>query len=325
MKDGFGREINYLRISVTDKCNLRCQYCMPSQGVDYMPHEAVLTLEEIYRVVRIMESLGVRKLRFTGGEPLVRKNLVKLIGDVNGLAGIRDIAMTTNGVLLKAKIDALKDAGLKRVNISLDTRDKKVFERITGYDGLNCVLESIDAALEREIQVKLNCVPCRELNASEIETLAALAQEKDVDVRFIELMPIGCGKEFHGISSEEILERLERRYGTAKRAPDAKKSETAQYYLFEGFRGRVGFISPMSHKFCSACNRVRLTVEGRLKLCLHYDNGVELKPLLREGRSDDEIRECIVEAVKQKPKAHAFSENQIEEKEDQRKMVQIGG
>ncbi|MDE7206959.1 MAG: GTP 3',8-cyclase MoaA [Lachnospiraceae bacterium] len=325
MKDGFGREIDYLRISVTDKCNLRCRYCMPEQGVEFMPHEAVLTLEEIFRVVRIMETLGVRKIRFTGGEPLVRKNLVKLIGDVNGLAGIRDIALTTNGVLLKEKIDALKDAGLRRVNISLDTRDRNIFERITGYDRLNCVLESIDAALERGIQVKLNCVPCRELNASEIETLAAFAQEKDVDVRFIELMPIGCGKDFHGISSGEILERLEQKNGTARKAPDAKKGETAQYYLFEGFRGRIGFISPMSHKFCSVCNRVRLTVEGRLKLCLHYDNGIELKPLLREGRSDDEIRECIVEAVKKKPEAHAFSEKQVAEKEDQRKMVQIGG
>lgn len=325
MKDGFGREIDYLRISVTDKCNLRCKYCMPEQGVAFMPHEAVLTLEEIYRVVRIMESLGVRKLRFTGGEPLVRKNLVKLIGDVNSLAGIEDIAITTNGILLKDKIDALKDAGLKRVNISLDTCDRNVFERITGYDGLDCVLESIDAALDRGMQVKINCVPCRELNEPEIESLAELAREKDVDVRFIELMPIGCGKDFHGISSGEILERLELRYGAAQKMPSEMKSETAQYQLFEGFRGRIGFISPMSHKFCSACNRVRLTVEGRLKLCLHYDNGVELKPLLREGRSDDEIRERIAEAVKKKPEAHAFSEKQIKEKEDQRKMVQIGG
>lgn len=325
MKDGFGREIDYLRISVTDKCNLRCRYCMPEQGVEFMPHEAVLTLEEIYRVVRIMEKLGVRKIRFTGGEPLVRKNLVKLIHDVNGLAGITDIAMTTNGVLLKEEMEALRDAGLKRVNISLDTLDRKVFERITGFDALERVMESIDAAFDKGLQVKLNCVPCRELNETEIETLAGLAQEKNVDVRFIELMPIGCGRHFHGISSEELLERLERKYGTATRISSAIISETAQYYLFEGFRGRIGFISPMSHKFCSACNRVRLTVEGQLKLCLHYENGIELKPLLRSGKSDEEIRECIVEAVKRKPKAHAFSEDLPDEKEDQRKMVQIGG
>jgi len=298
---------------------------MPKQGVDFVPHDEVLTLEEIYKVVRIMESLGVHKVRFTGGEPLVRKNLVKLIRDVNDLAGITDIAMTTNGVLLNEKIDELKDAGLKCVNISLDTRDRKVFERITGCDALDRVLESIDAAIERGLRVKLNCVPCRELNEAEIEDLSELAREKNVDVRFIELMPIGCGKNFHGISSEELLERLERRYGCARKAPDAKKSETAQYYLFQGFQGRIGFISPMSHKFCNACNRVRLTAEGQLKLCLHYESGIELKPLLRAGRSDEEIRECIVEAVKRKPRAHAFSEDLPNEKEDQRKMVQIGG
>ncbi len=186
MKDGFGREIDYLRISVTDKCNLRCRYCMPKQGVEVLPHEEVLTLEEIFRVVRIMESLGVKKIRFTGGEPRVRKNLVKLIGDVNGLAGISDIAMTTNGLLLEGHIDALKQAGLKRVNISLDTLEPSVFEQITGYDGLARVLAAVDAALDRGMQVKINCVPCRELNDGGIEELAGLAREKAVDVRFIE-------------------------------------------------------------------------------------------------------------------------------------------
>lgn len=337
MKDGFGREIDYLRISVTDKCNLRCRYCMPPEGVDIIPHEEVLTLEEIYRIVRIMESLGVRKLRFTGGEPLVRKNLVKLISDVNSLCGIEDIAMTTNGVLLKENIGALKDAGLKRVNISLDTCDRDIFESITGYDGLGRVMESIDASLSMGLQVKLNCVPCREFNEGEIEALAQLAKEKNLDVRFIELMPMGCGKSFHGIASGEILERLKRKYGTYQKVPAAKRSETAQYYLFEGFQGRIGFISPMSHRFCSECNRIRLTVEGRLKLCLHYNDGIELKPLLREGKSDEEIRECIAAAVRDKPKEHAFLKmafselvgnhvgNEIDNHTDKRKMVQIGG
>lgn len=325
MKDGFNREIDYLRISVTDKCNLRCQYCMPKQGVAFMPHEDVLTLEEIYRVVRIMESLGVRKVRFTGGEPLVRKNLVKLIGDVNSLAGISDIAMTTNGVFLKEHIDALKQAGLKRVNISLDTCDREVFERITGYDGLDCVMESIDAALDQGMRVKLNCVPCRELNEPEIVPLAKLAQKKSVDVRFIELMPIGCGKDFHGMPSKEILERLEQQYGAAKKEQPEGKSETAQYYRFAGFCGRIGFISPMSHQFCGECNRVRLTVDGQLKLCLHYDNSLALKPLLRKGAGDDEILERIAAAVKAKPRAHSFSDTTVREHEEKRKMVQIGG
>ncbi len=325
MKDGFGREIDYLRISVTDKCNLRCRYCMPKQGVAVMPHEEVLTLEEIFRVVRIMESLGVKKIRFTGGEPLVRKNLVKLIGDVNGLAGISDIALTTNGLLLERYIDALKQAGLKRVNISLDTLEPSVFEQITGDDGLARVLAAVDAALDRGMQVKINCVPCRELNDGGIEELAGLAREKAVDVRFIELMPIGCGKNFHGISSEEILERLERQNGAAKKELPTGQSETAQYYAFDGFQGRIGFISPMSHKFCGECNRVRLTVDGQLKLCLHYDNGLALKPLLRQGAEDDEIRERIAAAVKEKPRAHSFSDKKAQEHEEKRKMVQIGG
>lgn len=337
MKDEFGREINYLRISVTDKCNLRCRYCMPPEGVAAMPHEEVLTLEEIYRLVRIMEPLGIKKLRFTGGEPLVRKNLVKLIGDVNSLAGIEDIAMTTNGVLLKENIDALKQAGLKRVNISLDTCDRDIFEHITGYDGLGRVMESIDAALDAGMQVKLNCVPCRELNEGEIETLAQLAYDKPLDVRFIELMPIGCGKSFHGIASGEILARLKHKYGIYQEVPVVKRSETAQYYLFDGFQGRIGFISPMSHRFCSACSRIRLTVEGRLKLCLHYNDGIELKPLLRQGKSDEEIREWIAAAVRNKPREHAFlkvafselvgnhAEDASDNHTDKRKMVQIGG
>lgn len=327
MRDGFGREIDYLRISVTDKCNLRCGYCMPKQGVDSMPHEEVLTLEEIYRVVRIMEPLGVKKLRFTGGEPLVRKNLIKLIRDVDSLEGIKDIAMTTNGILLREQLGALKNAGLKRVNISLDTCDPGTYERITGCDGLEAVLESIDAALDSGMQVKLNCVPCRELNGDDMEAVAGLARDKSMDVRFIELMPIGCGKSFHGIPSGEILERLKSSYGDYRKAPAGKASETAQYYLFEGFQGRIGFISPMSHKFCGGCNRLRLTAEGYLKLCLHYDCGIALKPLLRQGKSDEEIRERIAAAVKTKPGEHAFSESTADgkENEDQRKMVQIGG
>ena len=325
MKDGFGREIDYLRISVTDKCNLRCRYCMPKQGVEVMPHEEVLTLEEIFRVVRIMESLGVKKVRFTGGEPLVRKNLVKLIGDVSGLAGIADIALTTNGVLLGEQLDALKKAGLKRVNISLDTLDREVFLQITGYDGLEQVLAAMDAALAAGLRVKVNCVPCRELNDGGIEALAGLAREKNVDVRFIELMPIGCGQAFRGIASEELLARLEHTYGACERVENAVKSETAQYYAFAGFCGRIGFISPLSHRFCGDCNRVRLTVEGQLKLCLHYDNGLALKPLLRGGAGDDEIRERIVQAVREKPRAHSFSDRTAQEYEEKRKMVQIGG
>lgn len=326
MRDGFGREIDYLRISVTDKCNLRCKYCMPECGVDFVEHAEIISLEEIYRIARIMESLGVRKIRFTGGEPLVRKNLGKLIGDVSGLQGIRDIAMTTNGILLKENISSLKNAGLKRVNISLDTLDREIFQNITGCDALSDVLDAVDEAYLSGLGVKINCVPCRELNEESIEGVAGLARERTIDVRFIELMPIGCGKRFHAIPSGEILTRLEKTFGESKKEESDKSGETAQYYRFDGFQGRVGLVSPMSHMFCGACNRIRLTAEGRLKLCLHYDDGIELKPLLRTGMSDEEITERIIAAVQRKPRAHAFSEDGTGTgKEDPRKMVQIGG
>lgn len=328
MIDGFGRTIDYLRISVTDKCNLRCRYCMPENGIELMPHDELLSLEELYRVVRIMEGLGIKKVRFTGGEPLVRKNLIKLIEDVGKLSGIEEIAMTTNGVLLADRADELKKAGLTSVNISLDTLDRERFQAITGVDAKDDVVKAIQQAQEAHIKVKLNCVPCRELNEADIVDLAAIAMENNVDVRYIELMPLGCGKIFHGIHTDEILVKLEAEYGKATPVAMQCGNGPARYYEFEHFQGRIGFISPMSHKFCNECNRVRLTAEGRLKLCLHYDTGIELKPLLRGGCSDEEIRAAILEAVKRKPKAHHFEQELTPcevEHSDSRRMVQIGG
>lgn len=328
MIDGFGRIIDYLRISVTDKCNLRCKYCMPEGGIESIPHEELLSLEELYHVVQIMEGLGIRKVRFTGGEPLVRKNLIKLIEDVGKLPGIEEIAMTTNGVLLADRAAELKRAGLTGVNISLDTLDRERFQAITGVDAGDSVRRAIRRAQEEDLKVKINCVPCRELNEEDIVDLAAFSMENNVDVRYIELMPLGCGKHFHGIPSDEILEKLEAQYGKATPIAVGCGNGPAKYYQFEGFEGRIGFISPMSHKFCSECNRVRLTAEGRLKLCLHYDTGIELKPLLRGGYSDEEIRAAIIEAVNKKPKAHNFTQEITKntvENSDRRRMVQIGG
>lgn len=328
MIDGFGRTIDYLRISVTDKCNLRCKYCMPEGGIELIPHEELLSLEELYRVVRIMEKVGIKKVRFTGGEPLVRKNLIKLIEDVGQLSGIEEIAMTTNGVLFADQVAELKRVGLTSVNISLDTLDRERFRTITGTDAGRQVLDAVHKAVESGIKVKINCVPCRELNEEDIVELAALSKENDVDVRYIELMPMGCGKDFHGIPSDEILTRLESVYGKAIATDVQCGSGPAKYYEFKNFKGKIGFISPMSHKFCSECNRVRLTAEGRLKLCLHYNTGIELKPLLRGGYSDEEISTAIMKAVERKPKAHEFRQ-EAEACEvahsDSRRMVQIGG
>ncbi|MBQ4537149.1 MAG: GTP 3',8-cyclase MoaA [Lachnospiraceae bacterium] len=325
MTDGFGRTIDYLRISVTDKCNLRCKYCMPSEGIDFIPHEELLSLEEIFRLVRIMEGMGITKVRITGGEPLVRKNLIKLIKDINSLSGVKEIAMTTNGVLLGECVKELKEAGLTGVNISLDTTDAEHFAEITGADAADRVLESIDAALQQGLRVKLNCVPCREWNDADIENIALLAKEQAVDVRYIELMPVGCGRNFTGIPSDEILNRLEAKYGPAKESAEKRGNGPAKYYDLEGFQGKIGFISPISHKFCSECNRIRLTAEGRLKLCLHYNHGLELKPLLRGGASDEEIKLAIKEALMRKPMAHDFAHADSLADSEKRKMVQIGG
>ena len=338
MQDGLGREIDYLRISVTDKCNLRCRYCMPPHGITPLVHEEILTLEEIFRLVGIMEQLGIRKVRLTGGEPMVRKNLPWLVEQIHGLCGIREIAMTTNGTLFAPQAKVYREAGLTAVNISLDTLDPERFRCITGCDradraaGVDSVLRAIDAALEQQLRVKINCVPCVEMNGDDIEGIAMLAEDRPVDVRFIELMPIGCGKEYTGIPSKEILKRLEQRFGKAIAFSEKVNMATgpAEYYQFPGFSGRIGFISPISHKFCRECNRVRLTCEGRLKLCLHYDRGLELKPLLRSGASDEEIGRQIINALKEKPSEHHFREKAAGEElpggvEEQRKMVQIGG
>lgn len=325
MTDGFGRNIDYLRISVTDKCNLRCRYCMPKEGIVLIPHQELLTLEEVYRVVRIMAGMGLRKVRITGGEPLVRKNVAKLVCDINGLPGIEEIAMTTNGVLLGERVEELKAAGLKGVNISLDTLNPETFKRITGSDCHRQVMEAVDKVLGQGLKLKINCVPCRGLNEKDLAELASLAKEHPVDVRYIELMPVGCGRVFQGIPSDEILRELEAHYGKAQPALTKRGNGPARYFDFPGFCGKVGFISPISHKFCSECNRVRLTAEGRLKLCLNYDRGLELKPLLRGGATDDQIRREVEAALLMKPKEHDFKHIGEREDSEKRKMVQIGG
>ncbi|MCH5342688.1 MAG: GTP 3',8-cyclase MoaA [Acetatifactor sp.] len=325
MVDGVGRTIDYLRISVTDKCNLRCQYCMPKEGIKLMPHEALLTLEEITRVCHILAEMGIKKIRITGGEPLVRKNIGKLIADIHAIPQIEDVAITTNGVLFAPMAEELHRAGLDRVNLSLDTRDGKNFAQITGKDELAAAEQAMESALEQGMTLKINCVPCRQLNDADVVAVAQLAKERPVDVRFIELMPIGCGASFDGIPSEEILRRLEAVFGEAEAVAERRGNGPAEYYSFEGFQGKIGFISPLSHKFCDRCNRVRLTAEGRLKLCLHYDHGIDLRELLRDETMDNEhIRERIIRAVAQKPEAHHF-EGLDDKDADKRKMYQIGG
>lgn len=310
MKDGIGRTIEYLRISLTDKCNLRCKYCMPEDGVCQLSHNDILTLEEAYRLTNILSKLGIKRVRITGGEPLVKKNVCKLISDINGIKELDQISLTTNGILLGEMVDDLTKAGIDDVNISLDTLDSEKYFELTGQDKLSTVLESIDLAIAKNLNPKINCVPMKEWNEEELVDIASLARDKEIDVRFIELMPTKYGKNYTKINNSEVLKKLEEVFGEAEIVHnDEGINGPAEYYSFEGFKGRVGFISPISNNFCSECNRIRLTPTGFLKLCLHQNDGIDLKVLLRSGKSDDEILESIKEAIKNKPKAHNMMQN----------------
>ena len=315
MTDGCGRKIEYLRLSVTDKCNLRCAYCMPEEGIRHLLHMDVLSFEEIQRLTEIMKELGIRKIRLTGGEPLVRKGVATLVGMLPC-----DVYMTTNGCMLSEYAKALKEAGLCGINISLDTLDAAKFKELTGRDELGRVLEGIDAAASAGIPVKLNCVPIRGVNDDEMEKLCNFAQRAGCDIRFIELMPIGCATAHTGIPSAEIIERL-----ALTRMDASDENETsgpARYYRRESAKTRIGFISPMSQKFCASCNRIRLTADGYLKTCLQYSNGTDLRLLLRSGADNAAIRHAIESAVANKPPAHSFGDGNGS---DARRMVQIGG
>ena len=321
MKDNYGRTIDYLRISLTDKCNLRCKYCMPSCGVNSLPHNEILTLEEVERIVRIMAGLGVTRVRLTGGEPLVKRNVVGLISSLKQVDGIDRISMTTNGTLLCDNIDELKKAGLNDINISLDTLNRDNYIKLTGSDMLDSVLEAIDTAYLKGLTPKINCVPMAEWNKDELTSIALLAKDRNIDVRFIELMPTSEGKNYTRISNDKVLKKLEEVFGESEKwNKDDVNSGPAQYYYFDGFKGRIGLISPVSHSFCKECNRVRLTSTGELKLCLHHNVGTDIKTLMRSGASDQEIKEAIIEAIKLKPKEH----NMLEKK-DKINMYKIGG
>lgn len=324
MKDGFGREITYLRLSITDRCNLRCAYCMPADGVSQFKHSDILRLEESARLAGVLVSLGINKIRLTGGEPLVRKNavgLVRLLSGLKGLKGLESLQLTTNGVLLSGMAEELKEAGLDGVNISLDTLDKNVYRDITRGGNIDLVLRGIEKAIEAGLSVRLNCVPVKGKNDEGIEALAEYAGRLGTDLRFIELMPLGEGARYNRISSDEIYKRLAARYGEGLRSDSGDGPSV--YYRFPGFESRVGFISPLSHSFCKECNRLRLTADGFLKLCLRHSGGIDLKAPLREGRTDRELMEFIKAAVMDKPASHGF-ESEVSDPE-QRRMIQIGG
>ena len=325
MFDSKGRKIHYLRLSVTDLCNLRCRYCMPD-GVDKLEREDILTYEEFLRLAALFARCGVDTVRVTGGEPLVRKGVEQLVKGLKAIPGIRKVTMTTNAVLLEQQLPALLEAGLDSVNISLDTLDPALFAKITARDEFAAVQAGIHAALESGIPVKLNCVPQVGVNEGELEALAALAQDKPLQVRFIEMMPIGYGAAMPCISGPELLVRFRRRWPELAPLPGAACAALgdgpAVYYTVPGWKGDIGFIAAVHGKFCASCNRVRLTSQGFLRPCLASETGCDLRTLLRGGAADEELLQAIRETIWSKPREHHFGDNSMPAT---RGMYRIGG
>lgn len=324
MLDQFKRKINYLRISVTDLCNFRCLYCMPEQGVVKLDHKEIMTFEEIVNMVKICAELGIKKVRITGGEPLVRKNIVNLIRQISQINGIEDIGITTNGSLLGPYLDELEEIGLKRINFSLDSLKKEKFELITRGGNFKLTMENLNKAMEKSFKIKINCVLIPGFNSDEIGDFIYLTKDNDVDIRFIELMPMGPAANFDKKVFDEtpvIIDKIR----SADECGLVKDREIKQLgidgvseiYQVEGYKGRIGLIRPMSHKFCSDCNRIRLTADGKIKPCLHSATEINIK-----GLEGEELKKAIESAIFFKPHEHMLRE---EGSLSHRNMNMIGG
>ncbi|MFO0752445.1 MAG: GTP 3',8-cyclase MoaA [Thermodesulfovibrionales bacterium] len=308
IQDKYERVIDYLRISITDRCNLRCIYCMPSEGVKLIRHKDILRYEEIIRIVRVAADLGVRKVRLTGGEPLTRKDLPHLVEAVSTIEGIDDVSLTTNGLLLEKLARPLAAAGLKRVNVSLDSLRPERYREITRGGDIRDVLAGIEEAEKAGLlPVKLNMVPIRGFNDDEIEDFARMTLQKAYDVRFIEFMPIGAREIWSHekyISTEEIRQRVEAIAPLL--ALKLRKAGPARYFRFGDAPGVIGFISPITHHFCGSCNRLRITSDGKLRPCLFSETEIDLKPALRGDSPDSEVGKLLRLAVEVKPEGHSI-------------------
>lgn len=324
--DGFGRVHTSLRISVTDRCNIRCFYCMPADGVQFRPRDELLSFEEIFQFVSALLPLGVTKLRLTGGEPLVRNGLPELVQMLSRLPGVQDLALTTNGILLADLAQPLADAGLKRLNISLDTLSETTFQQIARRPGLDRVLAGIDAAQAAGfVDIRLNAVAIRGMTEAEVVPLAEFALQRDLELRFIEFMPLDAEARWSDeiLTGAEIRRRLEERFGPLTAVHRLEPSKPAVDYSLPGGRGRVGFINSVTEPFCGDCNRLRLTADGQVRNCLFSLREWDARELLRAGRTDAEVRQLVRDCVAAKAEAHAIGESEFERPE--RAMYQIGG
>ncbi len=325
--DTFGRLHNNLRISVTDRCNIRCFYCMPEEGVKFEARENILSFEEIERVARVAASLGIRKLRITGGEPLVRKDLPKLIGKLAAIPGIEDIAMTTNGVLLAQHAQALYDNGLRRLNVHLDTLDRERFLHITRRDDLPKVLEGIDVAQKLGFgPIKINAVAVKDLVEPDIVPMARFGRERGIQIRYIEFMPLdsqGIWDQDRVLRMDTMVEMLSKEIGPMEEIPDADVRAPATEFRFKDGIGQVGFIASVSKPFCLNCNRIRLTSDGKLRYCLFAVEETDVRDLMRGGGSDEAIAAAIAENVRQKWLGHQINTQKFVP--PPRPMYSIGG
>lgn len=322
MRDSFGREINYLRLSITDRCNLRCRYCMPNDGVPPTAHDELLRYEELLRVAAAAVSLGIDRFKVTGGEPLVRRGCTDFIRTLKALPGVKQVTLTTNGLLLPPLLDELYAAGLDGVNISLDTLDNAQYQRLTRRPHTaDEVLNAVRLCAAR-LPTKVNAVLLPE-TADQLILLAKLAQIMPIDVRFIERMPLGAGDNDQTIRADAALDRLRAHWPELAPVNTTHGNGPARYFHAPGMQGCIGLIDAVSHSFCGHCNRLRLTSTGLLKPCLCYEQGVDLHPLLRGGADDAALRDAIREAILQKPAAHCFTKR--DHITEHHSMNQIGG
>jgi len=333
MEDRFGHRISYLRVSITDRCNERCTYCMPQELQEWLPREEILTYEETLRLIRIATDLGVTKIRVTGGEPLTRRNVIDFIGELPKISGLVDIGLSTNGTLLNREVSpgkkmaaALRDAGVRSVNISLDTLDRHRYSEITGRDFHGQVLDGIDAAIAAGFdQIKLNTVLMRGRNEDQLIPLAEFAASRNLILRFIEMMPVSTTEvldEKNFLPIAEAKRTIESRYGNLIPEPSFRTNGPATYFQVPNREQRIGFIGAMTNlHFCESCNKLRLTCDGKLRPCLGSYLEFDIMKPLRAGASDDELRQFFLDVVDRKPEQHDFRDNY----QPNRKMVAIGG
>ncbi len=327
-RDRFGREIDYLRLSVIDHCNLRCVYCMPLRGLSFIPSPELLSAAEIEAVVQAAVNVGFRKFRLTGGEPTLRPDILEITGRIAGVSGVEDLAMTTNGILLPRLASDLKEAGLRRLNIHVDTLHSERLTKLMRFGSLKEVEAGIAAAQGAGlVPIKINCTVTRDYNDGDVVDLARRALEGDWHVRFIELMPLGGGETAHValsqfVPSSETRRRIEGDLGPLVPVDDQSPSDEARNYRFESGKGVVGFISPVSEPYCGSCNRMRLTADGKFHLCLLNDDELDVKKALRNGGGVDDVAEILLRAVTLKPTGHRLDEGVSTQS---RSMFQIGG